>query len=68
MAFPEHSKFVVIGTGVHDLRTAYHLALALNSRGLGIGDDILVLDKASVAAEASAIACGVVRKNAYPPA
>ncbi len=68
MAFPEQSRFVVIGAGVHGLSTAYHLALALNSRGQGTGADILVIDKTTIAAGASGIACGVVRNNYYQPA
>ena len=68
MAFPQHSKFIVIGAGIHGLSTAYHLALALKSRGQGSGSEILVIDKTSIAAGASGIACGVVRNNYYQPA
>ena len=68
MVFPEHSKFVIIGAGVHGLSTAYHLSLALNFKGQGTGADILVIDKKSIAAGASGIACGVVRNNYYQPA
>ncbi|MBC6440838.1 MAG: FAD-binding oxidoreductase [Rhodospirillales bacterium] len=68
MAFPTHSKYVIIGAGIHGLSTAYHLALELKARGKGTGDDILVLDKTGIAAGASGIACGVVRNNYYQPA
>ncbi|NKB54740.1 MAG: FAD-dependent oxidoreductase [Alphaproteobacteria bacterium] len=68
MAFPSHSKFIVIGAGIHGLSTAYHLALELKAKGKGSGDDILVIDKTSIAAGASGIACGVVRNNYFQPA
>ena len=68
MAFPAHSKYVVVGAGVLGLSTAYHLALALTSRGQGTGADILVIDKTAIAAGDSGIACGVVRNNYYQPA
>lgn len=68
MAFPKHSKYVVIGAGIHGLSTAYHLALELKSRKQGSGEDILVIDKTAIAAGASGIACGVVRNNYFQPA
>ncbi len=68
MAFPAHSKFVIIGAGIHGLSTAYHLALALKAKGKGSGVDILVIDKTAIAAGASGIACGVVRNNYFQPA
>jgi glycine/D-amino acid oxidase-like deaminating enzyme len=68
MAIPEHAKFVVIGAGIHGLSTAYHLALELKATGKGSGEDILVLDKTSIGAGASGIACGVVRNNYFQPA
>lgn len=68
MAFPTRSPYVIVGAGIHGLSTAYHLALALKARGRGGGEDILVLDKAGIAAGASGIACGVVRNNYYQPA
>ena len=68
MAFPTHSKYVIIGAGIHGLSTAYHLALELKARGKGSGADILVVDKTGIAAGASGIACGVVRNNYYQPA
>ena len=49
-----------MGAGVHGLSTAWHLALK--------GEQVLVLDKTSVAAGASGIACGVVRNNYFQPA
>ena len=68
MAFPKHTKYVIIGAGIHGLSTAYHLALELKSRNHGSGKDILVIDKTAIAAGASGIACGVVRNNYFQPA
>ena len=68
MAFPGQSDYVIIGAGIHGLSTAYHLALELKAKGMGDGSDILVVDKASIGAGASGIACGVVRNNYFQPA
>ena len=68
MAFPTNAKYIIVGAGIHGLSTAYHLALELKSKGEGDGSDILILDKTSIAAGASGIACGVVRNNYYQPA
>ena len=68
MAFPKSARYVIVGAGIHGLSTAYHLALELKSRGRGSGADILVIDKTSIAAGASGIACGVVRNNYFQPA
>ena len=68
MTFPVSSKYVIIGAGIHGLSTAYHLALELKTRSLGNGEDIIVLDKAGIAAGASGIACGVIRNNYFQPA
>jgi glycine/D-amino acid oxidase-like deaminating enzyme len=68
MTIPEHVEYLIIGAGVHGLSTAYHLALELRARGKGSGADVLVVDKAGVAAGASGIACGVVRNNYFQPA
>ena len=68
MAFPTSTKYVIVGAGIHGLSTAYHLALELKSKGSGDGSDILVVDKTSIAAGASGIACGVVRNNYFQPA
>lgn len=68
MAVPEGVKYAIIGAGIHGLSTAYHLALELKAKGKGSGEDILVLDKTSIAAGASGIACGVVRNNYFQPA
>ena len=68
MAFPTSSKYVIVGAGIHGLSTAYHLALELKTKGAGDGSDILVVDKTSIAAGASGIACGVVRNNYFQPA
>ena len=68
MAFPTGVKYVIIGAGIHGLSTAYHLALKLKETGKGSGDDIVIVDKTSIAAGASGIACGVVRNNYFQPA
>ena len=68
MAFPTSAKYVIVGAGIHGLSTAFHLAQALKSCGRGSGEDILVVDKASIGAGASGIACGVVRNNYFQPA
>ena len=68
MTIPAHTKYLVIGAGIHGLSTAYHLALQLKTRGRGDGADILIVDKIGVAAGASGIACGVVRNNYFQPA
>ncbi|MDQ3423973.1 MAG: FAD-binding oxidoreductase [Actinomycetota bacterium] len=65
---PPVARYVVVGAGVHGLSTAWHLAQELRARGLGGGDDVVVLDKGSVGAGASGIACGVVRNNYFQPA
>lgn len=68
MAFPTHSKYVIIGAGIHGMSSAWRLAERLKSSGKGSGEDIIILDKTSIAAGASGIACGVVRNNYFQPA
>lgn len=68
MAFPAHSKYIIIGTGIHGLSTAYHLALELKARKKGSGADIIVLDKSGISSGATGIACGVIRNNYFQPA
>lgn len=68
MALPKHIPYLIIGAGIHGLSTAYHLALELKRTGRGSGKDILVVDKTSIGAGASGIACGVVRNNYFQPA
>ena len=67
MTLPRFSPYVVLGGGVHGLSTAYHLACALEARGTGSGQDVLVLEKDRIAAGASGIACGVVRNFYFSP-
>jgi glycine/D-amino acid oxidase-like deaminating enzyme len=68
MTLPASTKYAVIGAGIHGLSTAFHLAEMLKASGRGSGSDILILDKTSIAAGASGIACGVVRNNYFQPA
>src|SRR6516164_4604144 len=68
MAIPTHVKYLIIGAGIHGLSTAWHLGHALRKSGRGSGEDILVVDKTSIGAGASGIACGVIRNNYYQPA
>lgn len=65
---PTHSRYVIVGAGIHGLSTAWHLARELRARGLGGGEDILVLDKSGPGAGASGIACGTIRNNYFQPA
>ncbi|MEA3280800.1 MAG: FAD-binding oxidoreductase [Thermodesulfobacteriota bacterium] len=68
MSFPSQYKYVIIGTGIHGLSTAYHLAKELKQKKAGFGKDILVIDKAAIGAGASGIACGIIRNNYFQPA
>src|SRR5919201_4139878 len=68
MTLPHSSRYVVVGAGIHGLSTAMHLAKELKARGLGSGEDVVVLDKSGPGAGASGIACGVVRNNYFQPA
>ena len=67
-SIPASSRYIIVGAGIHGLSTAWHLARELKARGLGGGEDVLVLDKRAVGAGASGIACGVVRNNYFQPA
>ena len=68
MTLPAKTKYLIIGAGVHGLSTAWNLAKELKARGLGSGDEILIVDKTAVAAGASGIACGVIRNFYFQPA
>ena len=68
MAFPSHSKYVIVGAGIHGMSTAWRLAEKLKQSGKGSGEDIVMLEKTGIAAGASGIACGVVRNNYFQPA
>ena len=65
MGLPNKVEYLVIGAGVHGLSTAYHLAKYLKAAGKDSGEDILVIEKSSIAAGASGVACGNVRCNYY---
>jgi glycine/D-amino acid oxidase-like deaminating enzyme len=65
MGPPKKIEYLIIGAGVHGLSTAYHLAKYLKAKGQGKGQDILVIEKDSIAAGASGVACGNVRCNYY---
>ena len=58
---PDSVKYTIVGAGVHGLSAAWHLAMELEARGRGSGQDIIVLDKTGPGAGASGIACGCVR-------
>ena len=73
MSIPSHVKTCIVGAGIHGLSTAWHLAAKLEAQGKSVGgrgggQDVLVIDKGSIGAGASGIACGVVRNNYYQPA
>ena len=68
MTLPPSAKVVVIGAGIHGLSTSWHLAKELEARGLGSGEDVVVLDKTGVGAGPSGLACGVIRNNYFQPA
>jgi len=68
MSIPSKVEYAIIGAGIHGLSTAWHLAAKLKAKGKGDGSKILVIDKDSIAAGASGIACGVIRNNYYQPA
>jgi len=68
VAVPQACRFVIIGAGIHGLSTAWHLAAALRTRGLGDGSDVVIIDKSGIGAGASGIACGVIRNNYFQPA
>ena len=65
MGLPSKVEYVIIGAGVHGLSTAYHLSKYLKESGRGDGRDVLVIEKSSIAAGASGVACGNVRCNYY---
>jgi len=65
---PRRIRYCIIGAGIHGLSTAYHIAKDQKSRGADGSQDIIVIDKAGVAAGASGIACGIVRNNYFQPA
>jgi glycine/D-amino acid oxidase-like deaminating enzyme len=62
------ATYIIVGAGIHGLSTAYHLAKELKARGVGSGQDVVVLEKTEPGAGASGIACGVVRNNYFQPA
>lgn len=65
MALPRRAEYLIIGAGVHGLATAYFLAKYLKAKGLGRGEDVVVVDKGGIAVGASGVACGNVRCNYY---
>src|SRR5712692_2122580 len=65
---PSKIKYLVVGAGVHGLSTGWHLAQELKRRGRGTGEDVVIVDKTSIASGASGIACGVVRNFYFQPA
>jgi glycine/D-amino acid oxidase-like deaminating enzyme len=65
MSLPQKVEYLIIGAGVHGLSTAYHLAKYLKAKSQGTGSDVLVIEKSSIAAGASGVACGNVRCNYF---
>src|SRR5258708_16372812 len=65
---PSGSRYVIVGAGIHGQPTAWKVAREVRARGVGGGEDILVVDKRGVGAGASGIACGVIRNNYFQPA
>lgn len=63
MELPTSCRFAIVGAGIHGLSTAWKLA-----ESLGSGDDVHVIEKKTVGAGASGIACGVIRNNYFQPA
>lgn len=63
MGLPASVDYLIIGAGVHGLSTAYHLAKYLKAQGKT--PDIMVVEKSSIAAGASGVACGNVRCNYF---
>src|SRR3546814_17732647 len=68
MAFPDSSRIVVIGAGLHGLSTALHLAEALAALGKGSGKDVIDIDNVGIVAGATGIARRVGRNNYFQPA
>ncbi|TCP43894.1 glycine/D-amino acid oxidase-like deaminating enzyme [Tamaricihabitans halophyticus] len=64
----QHTKYLIIGAGIHGLSTAWQLAKQLRASGRGSGADVLVVDKTDIGAGASGVACGVIRNNYFQPA
>jgi methylglutamate dehydrogenase subunit A len=62
-SLPKKAKVVIIGAGIHGLSTAWHLSQKYKNE-----NDVVVLEKSTIAAGASGIACGVVRNNYFQPA
>ena len=65
---PKKINYLVIGAGVHGLSSGWHLAKELKARGRGSGEEVVVVDKTTIASGASGIACGVVRNFYFQPA
>lgn len=61
---PLVAKYVVVGAGMHGLSTAWHLAMALEKSGRGMGSEVVLIDKTGPGAGATGLACGCVR-NLY---
>src|SRR5260370_2538100 len=68
MASANGARYVIIGAGVHGLSAGWHRAKELKGRGMGSGEDVLILDKTGIGAGPSGLACGVVRNNYFQPA
>ncbi len=65
---PSKIKYLVVGAGVHGLSSGWHLAKELKARGRGGGEEVVIVDKTTIASGASGIACGVIRNFYFQPA
>ena len=52
MTIPSHSKYLIIGAGIHGLSTAWKLAERMQEKGEIIEGAITVIDKSGIAAGA----------------
>ena len=68
MTFPKEVDYLIVGAGIHGLSTAWGLAKRLTQSGQKVDGRVIVIDKSSIAAGATGIACGVVRNNYFQPA
>ena len=66
MAFPSSSEYAVIGSGIHRLSTAYHLARDSKAVNRDGGQEINLIANAAIGARASQSFWGVLSLNVQP--